>query len=126
MGEERCSSIEFVVGDIGDASVGAAIGEVALWHDRAVLHFLTNEAQRRGYAENVRASVRRGGHVILAAFAPDGAEMCNGLPVLRYDAAMMGELLGDEFELVREQDHTYHQPWGDPRPYVYALFRRAE
>lgn len=105
--------------------MGASLGEVALWHDRAVLHFLTEESQWRGYAENLRRAVRVGGHAILAAFALDGAEMCNGLPVRRYGVEILAELVGDGFELVREIDHTYHQPWGDPRPYVYALFRRV-
>ena len=124
MGKERCSSIQFVCGDISDPAIGEGIGQVSLWHDRAVLHFLTAESQWRGYAANLRAAVRPGGHAILATFAPDGAEMCNGLPVRRYDSGMLADLAGPAFELVRAVDYTYHQPWGDPRPYVYALFRR--
>jgi hypothetical protein len=117
--------VKLVAGDIADPAIASEIGEVGLWHDRAVLHFLTQESQWRGYAQNLRATVRPGGHAILAAFALDGAEMCNGLPVRRYGVEMLTELVGDGFELVREVDHTYHQPWGDPRPYVYALFRRV-
>ena len=43
----------------------------------------------------------------------------------RYDAALLGELVGPEFALVETIEHVYHQPSGNPRPYVYALFRRA-
>lgn len=38
---------------------------------------------------------------------------------------MLSELVGPQFELLETIDHTYYQPSGDPRPYVYALFRRV-
>ncbi|MDA0352948.1 MAG: hypothetical protein O3A10_12145 [Chloroflexi bacterium] len=38
---------------------------------------------------------------------------------------MLSELVGDEFTLMQSIDHTYYQPSGDPRPYVYALFKRT-
>ena len=35
------------------------------------------------------------------------------------------ERLDDGFELVDHFDHTYIKPAGDPRPYLYALFKRV-
>ncbi len=43
----------------------------------------------------------------------------------RYDATLLQELVGPEFTLLESLDHTYYQPSGDARPYVYALFRRG-
>jgi hypothetical protein len=94
--------VKFVVADVADPALASEIGEVALWHDRAVLHFLTEESQWRGYAENLRKAVRVGGHAILATFALDGAEMCNGLPVRRYGAEMLTELV---------RDSSWCDPW---------------
>lgn len=51
----------------------------ALWHDRAVFHFLTQPADRRRYIETARRAVRRGGHLIVATFALDGPDHCSGL-----------------------------------------------
>lgn len=34
--------------------------------------------------------------------------------------------LGGAFELVSHFDHTYFNPNGDPRPYIYALYRRID
>ena len=39
-----------------------------LWHDRAVLHFFTEEQQRNNYFQLVNDSVAIGGYVILAEF----------------------------------------------------------
>jgi trans-aconitate methyltransferase len=44
----------------------------ALWHDRAVFHFLTDEAARSAYLTALRRSVAPGGTVIVATFAADG------------------------------------------------------
>jgi SAM-dependent methyltransferase len=43
-----------------------------VWHDRAVFHFLTGEEDRRAYVERVAYSMKRGGHVIVATFGPEG------------------------------------------------------
>ena len=121
---DRASSVRFIIDDIGHPTELATLEDVALWHDRAALHFLTDDRDRARYAETVRAVVRRGGFVILAAFALDGAERCSGLPVHRYDAVALADLLGPDFTLLEAVDHTYVNPFGDPRPYVYARFGR--
>ncbi len=39
-----------------------------LWHDRAVFHFLTDPSDRKKYVEVLQNSLKRGGHLIIAAF----------------------------------------------------------
>src|SRR5258706_9465089 len=70
-----------------------------VWHDRAVLHFLTEPEQRAGYFDALNAGTARGALVIVATFAPDGPERCSGLPVRRYDAAALSVELGEGFAL---------------------------
>lgn len=95
-----------------------------IWIDRAVLHFLLDETQIAGYFDNLRSALRPGGYALLAEFSIPGAPKCAGLDVHRYSVAEMAERLGQGFELVRQEDFTFINPAGDPRPYVYALFRR--
>jgi len=96
-----------------------------LWVDRAVLHFLLEEPAIDGYFRNLRAILRAGGHVLLAEFAVSGAPKCAGLEVHRYSVAEMADRLGPGFDLVKAEDFTFVNPAGDPRPYIYALFRRT-
>jgi hypothetical protein len=42
-----------------------------------VFHFLTDDLDRARYVQAVRDSVRPGGHVIVAAFGPDGPLKCS-------------------------------------------------
>ena len=55
-----------------------------VWHDRAVLHFLVDAADRRRYVEALRSALAPGGHLVLATFGPDGPLKCSGLEVRRY------------------------------------------
>lgn len=94
-----------------------------LWHDRAVFHFLTDEASRTAYQRNALASVEPGGHLVLGTFALDGPEQCSGLPVQRWDAAgLVAEF--DGFELVASERREHHTPWGSVQPFTWVLLRR--
>jgi EEF1A lysine methyltransferase 2 len=95
-----------------------------LWLDRAVLHFLLDEQDIAAYVRNLDAVVKPGGWVLLAQFSNSGAPKCAGLDVHRYSAGELGARLGPAYALQRQEDHTSTNPWGAPRPYVYALFRK--
>jgi SAM-dependent methyltransferase len=97
-----------------------------VWHDRAALHFLTDPEDRVAYAECVSRAVPPGGHVIIGTFAPDGPERCSGLPVVRYDAATLGELLGHSFELIESRRHDHQTPAGATQKYQFSRFQRDQ
>ncbi len=124
LGEERASSVRWIVDDIGQSEHIHALKDIALWHDRAVLHFLVEEEQQQAYFSTLKKVVWKGSHVIIAVFSLEGAEKCSGLDVKRYDTKMLAEKLGEDFELVDSFDYLYHMPSGDTRPYIYTLFRR--
>lgn len=96
----------------------------ALWHDRAVFHFLTASAERARYVESLKASLVPGGHVIIATFALDGPAQCSGLEVARYDAAGIGAELGAEFRFQEQVDETHLTPWQTEQHFSYFRFRR--
>jgi len=96
-----------------------------VWHDRAALHFLTEAKDRAAYAERISQAVRVGGHVIIGTFAPDGPERCSGLPVMRHDAATLGELLGAAFTLAETRRHDHRTPSGAIQKFQFSRFRRV-
>jgi len=117
----RAQEVVFRVGDITEVDLPGAAFD--LWHDRAVFHFLTEPAQRRAYVAALRRSLRPGGFVILAGFAPDGPEKCSGLPVCRYDAAGFAVQLGEGFELLETARELHPTPFGTSQAFQYARFR---
>jgi 2-polyprenyl-3-methyl-5-hydroxy-6-metoxy-1,4-benzoquinol methylase len=99
-------------------------GAYAVWHDRAVFHFLTDAADRAVYVEQVRHAVKPGGYVLVATFAEDGPEYCSGLPVVRYSAEGLHSEFGTGFQLVRSEHEDHHTPAGAEQSFLYCLCRR--
>lgn len=91
-----------------------------IWHDRAVFHFLTNPVDRAAYVQQVMKSVKPGGHVIVATFAPDGPEQCSGLPVARYAPGELHQEFGPSFELLEHMSEEHKTPWGSVQHFVYC------
>lgn len=124
LGPEQSNMVRWIVDDLTDPDELLTLEQIDLWHDRAVLHFFQDNGSQDKYFNLLRKLVSPGGYVIIAAFNLNGALKCSGLPVFRYDAAMLQEKLGKEFQLKEAFDFTYTQPSGDTREYVYTLFQR--
>jgi hypothetical protein len=88
-----------------------------------VFHFLTEFADRDRYLQNVRSSLKPGGHFILATFAEDGPMQCSGLWVERYDLARMIATVGPGFELVDSLREQHPTPFDTIQSFQYAHFR---
>jgi SAM-dependent methyltransferase len=95
------------------------------WHDRAVLHFLTDPADQEAYGAALRAALAPGGHAIVAGFAPGGPEKCSGLPIVQHDFESVSRILGGGFELVADEPETHITPRGTRQAFRYFLFHRA-
>jgi SAM-dependent methyltransferase len=96
----------------------------ALWHDRAVFHFLTDSEDRAKYVQTLKHVLTPGGHVIIATFAKDGPLRCSGLDIVRHDAAGIGAELGSEFRLVEQASETHITPWNSEQKFIYCRFAR--
>jgi SAM-dependent methyltransferase len=124
LGEKKASLVQWIVDDITNPSKLFDLSEIALWHDRAVFHFFTDDQQRQNYLSTLLRVLRPGGYVIIAAFAIGGASKCSGLEVRNYDKDSLIRFLGSNFKFIESMDYTYQMPSGDLRPYVYTLFHR--
>jgi len=96
-----------------------------LWHDRAVLHFLIDEADRAQYVAVLKQALAPGGSLVLATFGPDGPQKCSGLEIRRYNVDMLVELLGPEFELRSQELEEHVTPRGATQQFLYTSWRRA-
>ena len=104
--------------------------DYAVWHDRAVFHFLTGAEDRAGYARALSDALRPGGIAIIATFADDGPEMCSGLPVMRYApealAQELDRLLPGQFEKLGASRHIHITPKGNRQSFQYSVFRKTD
>lgn len=96
-----------------------------VWHDRAVFHFLTNAGERAQYVRMATNTVRSGGFVILGTFSPEGPEKCIGVPVCRYDSAMLTEVFAPRFRYMASSEHINKTPCDAEQSFVFTVFQKS-
>lgn len=116
----RAAQVEWVEEDILAFEPPRRYG---VWHDRAVFHFLVEEADRRAYVGSLGRSLEVGGSLVIATFALDGPERCSGLPVLRHDEASLQRELGRSFQWIESRKFDHCTPTGSVQRFLYARFR---
>jgi SAM-dependent methyltransferase len=112
------NSVSWLVADITEAQFPA--GSFDVWHDRAVFHFLTEQAQRVAYVQRVAAALKPGGHVIVATFGPEGPHKCSGLEVVRYDSESLHGEFGARFRLIESRKELHETPFGTMQQFLYC------
>lgn len=113
--------VHWLVADITKVELEPRAYDV--WHDRAVFHFLTAPEQRTAYVRQVARSVKRGGHVIVSAFGPEGPTKCSGLEVMRYDPDSLHREFGTRFQLVESSTELHHTPFETTQQFLYCYCR---
>jgi ubiquinone/menaquinone biosynthesis C-methylase UbiE len=114
---QKSELVQWIEADVTSAPLPDRFFDV--WHDRAVFHFLTHEADRRAYVAQVKRAVKPGGHVIVATFAPDGPTEWSGLPVVQYVADSLHGEFGPAFELIEHDEEMHVTPAGRVQHFIY-------
>ncbi len=117
---EAGSPVDWVVTDV---LAWAPDRTFDVWHDRAVLHFVTDPADVRRYVALVGRAVRPGGLVVIGTFAETGPTHCSGLPVNRYSPARLAATFGPDFEVVTSRQEDHLTPRGDVQPFTWLAMR---
>lgn len=118
----RAHLAEWIVGDVTTLE---DIGQFDVWHDRAVFHFLTVDADRRHYVRLAERTIPPSGTAIMATFASDGPEQCSGLEVRRYDPEQLAQQCGPGFQLTHSERHVHITPRNVQQNFLYSTFRRT-
>jgi hypothetical protein len=70
-----------------------------------------------------QTSVKRGGHVIVSTFGPEGPTECSGLHVLRYDAQSLHDQFWARFRLIESSKELHTTPFGTTQQFLYCYCR---
>lgn len=115
--------VRWLEADLLDAALPAA--RFALWHDRAVFHFLTTQAERSRYRAQLLHALAPEGWLVLGTFAEDGPERCSGLPVARWSSEALAAEFAPQFRLVHAERQCHRTPRGAEQRFSWCLLRRA-
>lgn len=120
---EGAGGVRWIEGDI--RTVPLPVAAYALWHDRAVFHFLVDAAGRAAYRAQLQRALRADGFALVATFAEDGPTRCSGLPVCRYSVEELRREMGQSFELVTHERDVHYTPAGGAQAFNYCLFQKV-
>ena len=95
-----------------------------IWHDRALLHFLTSEEDLKNYVGLTRKHVKESGYLILSTFSTNGPMMCSGLDTRQYSEESMKKLFSNGFEHVKSFEKEHKTPFGVGQIFIYTVFRK--
>jgi len=109
--------IAWVRADVRDHEFGRRF---AVWHDRALFHFMVDPADRDAYLRTLGRSVSPGAHLIVATFGPDGPTTCSGLPVVRYGPDELAEAFAPAAQLVSSRLEDHRTPSGAIQQFLVA------
>jgi len=106
-----------------DVTAFSPTRQYALWHDRAVFHFLVEQHDRDRYLDALLATLRPRGHLVLATFGPDGPLRCSGLEICRYSSEQLQEIFDAHFELRHHELHDHVTPAGASQQFIYSWWQ---
>jgi len=95
-----------------------------LWHDRAALHFLTEDKQVEDYVSVLKNSLKIGAYCLLSVFSENGPDKCSGITIRKYATSDLEQLLESDFDTVRLEYRDHTTPWGAKQNFSTGLFRR--
>ena len=95
-----------------------------VWHDRALLHFLTDEQDMQKYVEMIRKHVNDKGHVIISSFSIRGPMMCSGLNTRQHSEESMKKLFFNGFEHIKSFEEEHKTPFGVIQIFTCNVFRK--
>ena len=119
---DRAKQVDWIVADITKWVPTERAYDI--WHDRAVLHFLTNPEDQATYVSALRSAMRSGGWVIIGGFAQGGPTRCSGLDIVQHDAASLKQLLGEDFVLEDVRSEMHRTPSGSEQLFAYHVFKK--
>ena len=115
-------NVDFVVHDV---TTWEPSRQFEVWHDRAVFHFLTDDAARDRYVEAATRGIQPGGYAVIATFAEDGPTHCSGLPVTRYSAEELARAFSPSFSLVEHHREEHLTPTSVVQPFTWVVLQRG-
>jgi len=113
---KKSKNIKWIVCDINDFK---PMKKYALWHDRAVFHFLTSDININKYVENVKLYSE---NFIVGTFSTSGPKKCSGLDITQYNKSLLSKLF-EEFMAIKKIEHINHiTPFETTQNFIFCSF----
>ena len=109
--------IKWIVCDLNDFEPKE---NYAIWHDRAVFHFLTSKVEIDRYVRKVKLNTQ---NFIVGTFSTLGPKKCSGLDITQYDESSLKKLFEDQdISLKRTENINHITPFETTQNFIFCSF----
>ena len=113
---KKSKNIKWIVCDINDFKPKK---KYALWHDRAVFHFLTSDIDINKYVENVKLYSE---NFIVGTFSTSGPKKCSGLEISQYDKNLLSKLFEESMTINKVEYINHITPFETTQNFIFCSF----
>lgn len=113
----RADDVNWIVSDICNFNISR---EYALWHDRAVFHFMKELDEINHYSQVVVKGIADNGKLILGTFSEKGPERCCALNVIRYSTSELCTLFSKNFTCETKLNTIHRTPFGKEQAFSFV------
>ena len=112
---QKAEQVKWIISDILDFSPAESYD---LWHDRAVFHFLTKQADIHKYVYRLTQMGTQ--HLVIGTFSLSGPFKCSGLEITQYDEAKLKTTFGKEFKIIECFTADHITPFDTAQNFTFA------
>ena len=116
---QKAKLVTWIVSDINEF---VPKQHYAVWHDRAVFHFITNADAIQTYVHKVANYVS--GHFIVGTFSENGPLKCSGLEIKQYNESGFQDLFGAYFDKTSCFTEDHVTPFDTVQNFIFCSFKR--
>ena len=118
---KRAEQVQWIVSDIVEFNPDQTYD---IWHDRAVFHFLIEDADIQSYVDLVGRVVNQ--NMVIGTFSKSGPLKCSGLDISQYGDDDLVEGFAGKFEAnsCLNVDHT--TPFGTIQNFTFCSFSKRQ
>ncbi|MDG2475491.1 MAG: class I SAM-dependent methyltransferase [Flavobacteriaceae bacterium] len=113
---KKSKNVDWIVCDINDFNPKK---KYALWHDRAVFHFLTSDIEINRYVENVKLNSE---NFIVGTFSTSGPKKCSGLEITQYDKNLLSKLFEESMAIKKAEYINHITPFETTQNFIFCSF----
>jgi len=113
----RADDVHWIVSDVCDFNVSR---EYALWHDRAVFHFMIEPDDINHYLQVVVKGIEDNGKLVLGTFSENGPERCCALNVTRYSTRELCAIFSKNFNCKNKLNTIHRTPFGKEQAFSFV------
>lgn len=109
---------------VSDASQFVPKENYDFWHDRAVFHFLTNEANVESYISVIEAGLKENGILVVGTFSENGPLKCSGIEIKRYSENDLIAKFG-KFIKIKCLNINHQTPFNTIQNFTFCSFSKT-